>query len=108
LTLTRPQQGQGEVWPVAQTTGHALPREVGMIYEITVRGELSEAWREWFDAVRLSPDGTGDTVMTVQVADQAALFGALRAVRDCGLDLVAVRATEAAARLKPDLPDQAA
>ncbi|MBE7532931.1 MAG: hypothetical protein HND44_10945 [Chloroflexi bacterium] len=40
------------------------------------------------------PDDDGETVLTGAVADQAALHGLLRKVRDCGLTLLAVNCVE--------------
>lgn len=74
-----------------------------MMYEIRVRGELGAGWEGWFDALQVTPAFAGDTVLRGEVADQAALFGLLRRVRDCGLALVSVNAVAPAAPA-PDAP----
>jgi hypothetical protein len=61
-----------------------------MRYEITVRGELGAGWGEWCGGLTATPDAGGNTVLAGEVADQAALFGVLRRVRDAGLVLVGV------------------
>jgi hypothetical protein len=61
-----------------------------MRYEITVRGELGAEWGEWCGGLTATPDAGGTTVLAGEVADQAALFGVLRRVRDAGLGLVGV------------------
>jgi hypothetical protein len=63
-----------------------------MMYEIRVRGELGAAWEGGFDALQVTPGAAGETVLRGEVTDQAALFGLLRRVRDCGLALVSVNA----------------
>lgn len=65
-----------------------------MVYEIRVRGELGCEWAAYFDGLRVTTDGSGDTLMTGEVPDQAALFGVLRRVRDSGLVLVSVNLAE--------------
>jgi hypothetical protein len=59
-------------------------------YEIRIAGHLPARWSAWFEglAIALEPDGT--TLLSGPVADQAALYGLLRRVRDTGLTLIAV------------------
>lgn len=60
------------------------------IYEIRVRGELGEQWAEWFPGLAVTTETNGDTLLTGPVADQAALYGLLKKVRNVGLPLVSV------------------
>jgi hypothetical protein len=60
-----------------------------ILYEIRVAGRLSPQWAEWFDGLTVMPED-GETRLTGPVADQAALFGLLKKVRDLGLALVSV------------------
>ena len=61
-----------------------------VVYEIRIAGHLPAQWSDWFEglAVTLKPDGT--TLLSGPVADQAALYGLLKKVRDLGMPLVAV------------------
>jgi hypothetical protein len=59
-------------------------------YEIRVQGHLDHRWVAWFDGMDLSAENDGTTVIRGEVADQAALHGLLRRVRDLGLPLVSV------------------
>ena len=68
---------------------HASPGE----YEIRVKGRLEDRWADWFDGLSLTYDSDGTTVIHGPVADQAALHGLLRRVRDLGLPLVSVTCT---------------
>ena len=61
-----------------------------MIYQIRIRGHLDRRWTEWFGEVSITPEDKGETLLTGQVADQAALHGLLRKVRDLGLPLISV------------------
>ena len=64
------------------------------VYQITVKGQLSADWCAWFDGMTITQDGTGATLITGPVADQAALHGLLRKVRDLGLTLLALNSSE--------------
>jgi hypothetical protein len=60
------------------------------IYEIRIDGHLDRQWSDWFEglAVTLAEDGT--TRLSGPVADQAALHGLLKKVRDLGATLISV------------------
>jgi hypothetical protein len=59
-------------------------------YEIRVAGSLPPQWRDWFDGLVIDVEN-GETLLRGPVADQAALFGLLKKIRDVGLPLVSVR-----------------
>jgi len=59
-------------------------------YEIRIDGVLSDGWADWFGGLRVTSEAT-HTVITGQLADQAALHGVLDKVRDLGLCLISVR-----------------
>jgi len=59
-------------------------------YEIRLKGHLEPRWVAWFDALSLTQEGDGTTVIRGSVIVQAALHGLLRKVRDLGLPLIAV------------------
>ena len=61
-----------------------------MIYQIRLKGHLGQQWAAWFDGLAITLEANGDTLLTGPVADQAALHGLLRKVRDLGLPLLAV------------------
>lgn len=61
-----------------------------MIYQIRIEGHLGSQWRDWFEGLAISQEESGDTLLTGPVADQAALHGLLKKVRDLGLPLVSV------------------
>ncbi|HEX8681383.1 MAG TPA: hypothetical protein VF707_03655 [Ardenticatenaceae bacterium] len=60
------------------------------LYEIRIKGHLDHHWTTWFEGLTLTREASGDTLLTGPVADQAALHGLLRKVRDLNLPLVAV------------------
>ena len=59
-------------------------------YEIRIHGHLDDHWTGWFEGMTLTLEQNGDTLISGQVIDQAALFGLLRKVRDTGMLLVSV------------------
>lgn len=58
-------------------------------YQIRLQGQLGEQWTAWFDGLTITHTANGDTLLTGLVADQAALYGLLRKVRDLGMPLLA-------------------
>jgi hypothetical protein len=66
-----------------------------MIYQIRIEGHLGPRWSGWFEGLTITPEGDGETLLTGPVADQAALHGLLRKVRDLGMPLIS------AVRVKP-------
>ena len=60
------------------------------IYQIRVKGHLGSQWEDWFGGLTVTLEDNGETLLTGPVADQAALHGLLRRVRDLGIPLVSV------------------
>ena len=59
-------------------------------YEIRLKGQLDSQWAMWFEGLTITLDENGDTLLSGSVADQAALHGLLRKVRELGMPLVSV------------------
>ncbi len=68
-------------------------------YEILLKGHLDSRWAGWFDALTITNENDGTTLIQGSVVDQAALHGLLQKIRDMGLLLVSVTPVE------PDQPD---
>jgi hypothetical protein len=62
-------------------------------YEIRVEGHLGSNWSDWFEGLGVTPEQDGTTLLSGPVADQAALHGLLRSIRDLGMALVSVHRT---------------
>lgn len=77
------------------------PAEAG-IYEIRIRGHLALRWAEWFEGLSFKHESDGTTLLAGPVADQAALHGLLKRVRDLGLPLVSVIEVKPEPKDKPD------
>ncbi len=63
-------------------------------YQIRVKGHLGSEWTEWFEGMVITLEGEDVTVLSGPVADQAALYGLLKKVRDLGLPLLSVNCVE--------------
>ena len=61
-----------------------------MIYKIRLKGHLGRQWTDWFDHLIITLEDNGETLLTGPVADQAALHGLLKKVRDLGMPLLSV------------------
>jgi hypothetical protein len=63
-------------------------------YEIRLKGHLEARWVKWFDGLAITLEENGNTLLSGPVADQAALHGLLKKVRDLGLPLLSVNFVE--------------
>lgn len=70
------------------------------LYQIRLKGHLDSQWAAWFDGLTVTMEEDGNTLLSGPVADQAALHGLLRKVRDLGMPLVSV------VPVQPDLSEQ--
>jgi hypothetical protein len=60
------------------------------LYEIRLKGHLDARWADRFEGMSFTHESDGTTILSGPVADQAALHGLLRKVRDLVLPLVSV------------------
>ena len=81
-----------------QTTDHEVGAQnhpsQSVVYQIRIQGHLGRQWTDWFGDVAVTLEDNGDTLLTGQVVDQAALYGLLRKVRDLGMPLLSVTRVE--------------
>lgn len=64
------------------------------LYEIKIRGHLSEQWTEWFAPLTLKYTAEGDTILVGPLPDQAALQGILINLSNLTLELISVNQIE--------------
>ena len=62
-------------------------------YRIRLKGYLENKWSDWLEQMAISSDGE-ETILSGQVADQAALHGLLIRIRDLNLILLSVERME--------------
>ncbi len=70
------------------------------VYKIRIKGHLAPEWTDWFEGLTVTLEEDGTTLLSGSVADQSALHGLLKKVRDLGLPLLSV------CPLKHDQADQ--
>lgn len=58
--------------------------------EIRVERHLDLNWAEWLEGFTLIHTEEGETLLTGNVKDQAALYGLIAKLRDLGLNLISV------------------
>ena len=58
-----------------------------MQIKIKVSGHLDKLWKEWFDNLEIKYEGE-NTILTGDIADQAALHGLIIKIRDLNLKLI--------------------
>lgn len=59
-------------------------------YEIRVKGHFDPLWSEWFSGLALTQLEGDETLLSGELADQAALHGLLKRIRDLNLTLLSV------------------
>ena len=71
---------------------HSLPEyyDGSGLYQIRIKGHLDGRWADRFEGMTIELEADGNTLLSGPVADQAALHGLLKKVRDLGMPLVSV------------------
>jgi hypothetical protein len=59
-------------------------------YEIKIKGYLDLRWSDWFTGLHFTHLEGDETLLSGQLADQAALHGVLERIRDLNLKLISV------------------
>ena len=60
-------------------------------YRIKIKGHLDTRWQDWFDGFTITLTDKGDTVLSGEIEDQAALHGVFRMIRNLGLTIISVQ-----------------
>lgn len=60
------------------------------VYEFKIQGHVDSRWTDWFGDQFVAVQEDNYTFLTGVVADQAALHGILKKVRDLGVPLISV------------------
>ncbi len=66
------------------------PNSKQQYFKIRLKGHLDSRWVMWFDGMSITLEEDGNTLLSGCLADQAALHGLLKKVRDVGLPLLSV------------------
>lgn len=60
---------------------------MGERYEILIEGHISPAWSDWLAGMQITLLENGNTLLSGELPDQAALHGLLNQIRDMNLKL---------------------
>lgn len=71
-----------------------LPHQT-TLYQIRLKGHLGRQWADWFDGFTITLEENGRTQLIGPAADQAALHGLLKKIRDLGMPLLSLNCLEA-------------
>ncbi len=71
-----------------------MPNTEPTIYEIRIDGHLGREWSTWFEGLTVTLAEDGTTLLSGPVADQCALHGLLKKVRDLGAPLISINQVE--------------
>lgn len=63
-------------------------------YQIHVKGHLDKSWADWMDGLTIIHQASGDTLLVGSLPDQGALHGVLNRLRDLGVPLISMNATD--------------
>lgn len=67
-----------------------------IVYRIRIECHLDDQWTDWFSGLTITLEENGHTLLTGPVADQAALYGLLKKIRDLGMTLVSIDRVDSA------------
>jgi hypothetical protein len=67
-------------------------------FEISIHGHLAPEWTAVFDGMEVVCLPDGNTLITGNLPDQAALYGLLMQLRDLGMTLISVAQIESTKR----------
>jgi hypothetical protein len=70
------------------------PEDEPAVYQIRLAGQLGVEWTEWFEDLKVTAEEDGTTLLSGLLADQAALHGLLKKIRDVGMPLLSVNRVE--------------
>ena len=71
------------------------------VYQIRIKGHLGQQRMDWFEGLNITLQEDGNTLLSGTVADQSALHGILKKIRDLGMPLLSVNSVKPA----QDTPD---
>ena len=73
---------------------HPATEKTPFMYQIRISGHLDQTWAKWFEGLNITLEQNGETLLSGPVADQAALYGLLKKIRDLGMPLISVNRLE--------------
>ena len=60
------------------------------VFQIRIQGHLGRQWQGWFEGLTITLEEDGNTLLNGPVADQSALHGILKKIRNLNMPLLSV------------------
>ncbi len=76
------------------------------VYQLRLKEKLDQRWSAWLGGLTVIHEANGETVLTGEVVDQAALHGLLSKVRDLQLTLISVFPLETRSTSKEEAKEE--
>jgi len=70
--------------------------------EIHIKGMLDPNWSDWFEAMQMQANLSGDTVLCGDLPDKSAVYGVLSRLSSLGITLISVTCQEEKETGPPD------
>ncbi len=73
-----------------EQAGSGLAPKACCVFEIRVKGQLSELWVDWFEGLTIEQFGDEEMILSGPIVDQAALMGVLAKLSRLNLTLISI------------------
>ncbi len=60
------------------------------VYQIRLKGHLDHQWTDWFEGLTITLTDDGNTNLSGDIKDQAALHGVFKKISNLGLTIISV------------------
>jgi hypothetical protein len=60
------------------------------VYQIRIKGPLDHQWTDWFEGLTITLTDDGNTILSGDIKDQAALHGVFKKISNLGLTIISV------------------
>jgi hypothetical protein len=69
---------------------------------IKIKGRMDESWSDCFEGIKITHQGSDETILSGIVADQASFYGLIGKLRDLGLQVLEISTVETATDTRID------
>ena len=62
--------------------------------EIHIKGKFNSSWLDWFEEMQITVNPSGDAILSGNLPDKSAVYGALSHLSSLGITLISVTCQE--------------
>jgi hypothetical protein len=73
---------------------------------IKIKGRMDESWSDCFEGIKITHQGSEETILSGVVADQASFYGLIGKLRDLGLQLLEISTVETPTDAKTEMNEK--